>query len=217
MGSASIGSSSSSSGSLRVFRIFLILLRCSSSAFACISCFTSSLTIACDLMLFTRTGCEPPREVATGPVHSDLTRSAVDVGFHLARREEFIKARVAASSMCCARCGLIPGRSSEPRQWSAHFASRLRYVRRKCRSCQISRFLTREKARNLVRNLFGRSVSASIVSRNSPIRPAIPALRCPDHHDRKAYSPPIPVGGAEEHPSWSDRRSCQIQGHASPR
>jgi hypothetical protein len=51
-------------------------------------------------MLLTRTGCEPPREVATGRVHSDLTRAAVDVGFHLARRKEFIKARVAASSMC---------------------------------------------------------------------------------------------------------------------
>src|SRR5215475_12554318 len=34
-----------------VFLVFLILLRRSSSAFACISCFTSSLTIACDLML----------------------------------------------------------------------------------------------------------------------------------------------------------------------
>ena len=77
-------------------------------------------------MLLTRTGCEPPREVATGRVHSDLTRAAVDVGFHLARRKEFIKARVAASSMCRARCGLITSRSSEPRQWGAHFASRLR-------------------------------------------------------------------------------------------
>jgi hypothetical protein len=52
-------------------------------------------------MLLTRTGCEPPREVATGRVHSDLTRAAVDVGFHLARREEFIKARV--DRACAAR------------------------------------------------------------------------------------------------------------------
>jgi hypothetical protein len=121
MGSASIGSSSSSSGNFRIFRIFLILLRCSSSASACISCFTSSLTIDRDLMLLTRSGC--PREVATGRVHSDLTRAAVDVGFHLARPEEFIKTCLAASSMCRARCGLITSRSSEPRQWGAHFAS----------------------------------------------------------------------------------------------
>ena len=124
MGSASIGSSSSSSGYFRIFRIFLILLRCSSSASACISCFTSSLTIACDLMLLTRTGCEPPREVATGRVPSYA--SGRRRRLPLARRKEFIKARVAASSMCRARCGLITSRASEPRHWGAHFASRLR-------------------------------------------------------------------------------------------
>jgi hypothetical protein len=93
-------------------------------------------------MLLTRTGCEPPREVATGQVRN-VTRAAVDVGFHLARREEFIKARVAASSMCRARFGLITGRSSEPRQWGAHFASpseitRRTDVRGKCWSFKIS-------------------------------------------------------------------------------
>ena len=126
MGSASIGSWSSSSGYFRIFRTFLILLECSSSASACTSCFTSSLTIDRDLMLLTRAGCEPPRQVATGRVQSDFTRAAVHVGFHLARRKEFIKARVVASSLCRARCGLIRSRSSEPRQWGAHLASRLR-------------------------------------------------------------------------------------------
>jgi hypothetical protein len=77
-------------------------------------------------MLLTRTGCEPPCEVATGRVHNDLTRAAVDVGFHRVRREEFIKARGAASSVCHARSGLITSRSSEPRQWGGHFASRQR-------------------------------------------------------------------------------------------
>jgi hypothetical protein len=79
MGSASIGSSSSSSGYFRIFRIFLILLECSSSASACTSCFTSSLTIDRDLMLLTRSGCEPPRQVATGRVQNDLTGAAVHV------------------------------------------------------------------------------------------------------------------------------------------
>jgi hypothetical protein len=33
-------------------------------------------------MLLTRSGCEPPRQVATGRVQNDLTRAAVPQGVH---------------------------------------------------------------------------------------------------------------------------------------
>src|SRR5262249_16444704 len=43
-------------------------------------------------------------------------------------------------------------------------------VRRKCWSCKISRFLTHEKARNLVRNLF-RTLAGHCLSRPKTPRP----------------------------------------------
>ena len=102
MGSASIGSSSSSSKYFRVFRSLLVFLRRSSSAATSMICYKSSLTSDWDLLMLVTRSLRAAARGSVGRVHKDVARVALNPGFHLVRREEFIKARGAARA-CAAR------------------------------------------------------------------------------------------------------------------